>query len=109
LAVLRKDLRIDVPILSTIPLPIDGHPNPALVGIEQLYLEVENNALPFLLAFPFRYIVDMGSLICVARLKEFPKLRVCFVEGSAAFVPWLMDRLDMDPQQKKLGNTPRIF
>jgi len=71
---------------------------------------VENNALPFLLAFPFRYIVDIGSLLLRGALKEFPKLRVCFVEGSAAFVPWLMDRLDMDPAaKKKLGKQPREF
>jgi hypothetical protein len=88
----------------------DGHPNPALVGIEQLYLEVDNNALPFLLAFPFRYMVDIGSLILRGALKEFPKLRICFVEGSAAFVPWLMDRLDMDPRaKKKLGQRPASF
>jgi len=31
-------------------------------------------------------------------------------EGSAAFVPWLMDRLDMDPAaKKKLGKRPREF
>ena len=97
----EKVCELDIPILvHDTASDRDGHPNPALVGIEQLYLEVDNNALPFLLAFPFRYIVDMGSLILRGALKEFPKLRVCFVEGSAAFVPWLMDRLDMDPAAK---------
>ena len=107
----EKVCELDVPILvHDTASDRDGHPNPALVGIEQLYLEVDNNALPFLLAFPFRYIVDMGSLILRGALKEFPKLRVCFVEGSAAFVPWLMDRLDMDPTaKKKLGRQPREF
>ena len=107
----EKVCELDVPVLvHDTASDRDGHPNPALVGIEQLYLEVDNNALPFLLAFPFRYIVDMGSLILRGALKEFPKLRVCFVEGSAAFVPWLMDRLDMDPTaKKKLGKHPREF
>ena len=107
----EKCCELDIPILvHDTASDRDGHPNPALVGIEQLYLEVENNALPFLLAFPFRYIVDIGSLILRGALKEFPKLRVCFVEGSAAFVPWLMDRLDMDPKaKKKLGKQPREF
>jgi predicted TIM-barrel fold metal-dependent hydrolase len=107
----EKVCELDIPILvHDTASDRDGHPNPALVGIEQLYLEVDNNALPFLLAFPFRYIVDMGSLILRGALKEFPKLRVCFVEGSAAFVPWLMDRLDMDPTaKKKLGKHPREF
>ena len=86
----------------------DGHPNPALVGIEQLFLEADNNALAFLLAFPFRYMVDIGSLILRGALKEFPKLRICFVEGSAAFVPWLMERLDMDIKAKdRLGKLPQ--
>jgi len=107
----QKCCDLDVPILvHDTASDRDGHPNPALVGIEQLYLEVDNNALPFLLGFPFRYIVDMGSLILRGALKEFPKLRICFVEGSAAFVPWLMDRLDMDPAaKKKLGKRPREF
>jgi aminocarboxymuconate-semialdehyde decarboxylase len=39
-------------------------------------------------------MVDIGSLILRGALKEFPMLRICFVEGSAAFVPWLMERLD---------------
>jgi predicted TIM-barrel fold metal-dependent hydrolase len=106
-----KISQLDIPILvHDTASDRDGHPNPALVGIEQLYLEVDNNALPFLLAFPFRYIVDMGSLILRGALKEFPKLRVCFVEGSAAFVPWLMDRLDMDPKAKqRLGKLPSEF
>ena len=48
----------------------DGHPNPALVGIEQLFLEADNNALAFLLAFPFRYMVDIGSLILARRVER---------------------------------------
>jgi predicted TIM-barrel fold metal-dependent hydrolase len=88
----------------------DGHPNPALVGIEQLFLETDNNALAFLLAFPFRYMVDIGSLILRGALKEFPNLRICFVEGSAAFVPWLMERLDMDIKARdRLGKLPSEF
>ena len=52
----------------------------------------------------------MGSLILRGALKEFPDLRICFVEGSAAFVPWLMNRLDMDPNgRKKLGKDPSEF
>lgn len=107
----QKCCDLNVPILvHDTASDRDGHPNPALVGIEQLYLEVDNNALPFLLAFPFRYMVDIGSLILRGALKEFPELRICFVEGSAAFVPWLMDRLDMDPKAKqKLGKRPREF
>ena len=103
--------QLDVPILvHDTASDRQGHPNPALVGIEQLFLEADNNALPFLLAFPFRYIVDMGSLILRGALKEFPDLRICFVEGSAAFVPWLMNRLDMDPDaRKKLGKAPSEF
>jgi len=62
------------------------------------------------LAFPFRYMVDIGSLILRGALKEFPKLRICFVEGSAAFVPWLMERLDMDIKAKaRLGKLPSEF
>ena len=96
-----KVCQLDVPILvHDTASDRQGHPNPALVGIEQLFLEADNNALPFLLAFPFRYIVDMGSLILRGALKEFPDLRICFVEGSAAFVPWLMNRLDMDPDAR---------
>jgi predicted TIM-barrel fold metal-dependent hydrolase len=88
----------------------DGHPNPALVGIEQLFLETDNNALAFLLAFPFRYMVDIGSLILRGALKEFLNLRICFVEGSAAFVPWLMERLDMDIKARdRLGKLPSEF
>ena len=100
-----KVCQLDIPILvHDTASDRQDHPNPALVGIEQLFLEADNNALPFLLAFPFRYIVDMGSLILRGALKEFPDLRICFVEGSAAFVPWLMNRLDMDPNgRKKLG------
>jgi hypothetical protein len=50
----EKCCELDIPILvHDTASDRDGHPNPALVGIEQLYLEVENNALPFLLAFPF--------------------------------------------------------
>ena len=106
-----KVCQLDIPILvHDTASDRQDHPNPALVGIEQLYLEADNNALPFLLAFPFRYIVDMGSLILRGALKEFPDLRICFVEGSAAFVPWLMNRLDMDPNgRKKLGKDPSEF
>ena len=106
-----KVCQLDIPILvHDTASDRQDHPNPALVGIEQLYLEADNNALPFLLAFPFRYIVDMGSLILRGALKEFPDLRICFVEGSAAFVPWLMNRLDMDPNgRKKLGKNPSEF
>ncbi len=106
-----KVCQLDIPILvHDTASDRQDHPNPALVGIEQLFLEADNNALPFLLAFPFRYIVDMGSLILRGALKEFPDLRICFVEGSAAFVPWLMNRLDMDPNgRKKLGKDPSEF
>ena len=63
-----------------------------------------------MLAFPFRYMVDIGSLILRGALKEFPKLKICFVEGSAAFVPWLMERLDMDIKAKeRLGKFPHEF
>jgi predicted TIM-barrel fold metal-dependent hydrolase len=83
--------------------------NPALVGIEQLFVEADNNALAFLLAFPFRYM-DIGSLILRGALKEFPKLKICFVEGSAAFVLWLMERLVMDVKAKeRLGKLPSEF
>ena len=106
-----KVCQLDIPILvHDTASDRAGHPNPALVGIEQLFLEVDNNKLPFLLAFPFRYIVDIGSLILRGALKEFPNLRICFVEGSASFVPWLMNRLDMDLAAKeKLGKAPSEF
>jgi aminocarboxymuconate-semialdehyde decarboxylase len=106
-----KICQLDIPVLvHDTASDRDGHPNPALVGIEQLFLEADNNALAFLLAFPFRYMVDIGSLILRGALKEFPKLRICFVEGSGAFVPWLMERLDMDVKAKaRLGKLPSEF
>ena len=43
-------------------------------------------------------------------MKEFSKLKIFFVEGSAAFVPWLMERLDMDIKAKeRLGKLPSEF
>ena len=48
-----KVCQLDIPILvHDTASDRQDHPNPALVGIEQLYLEADNNALPFLLAFP---------------------------------------------------------
>jgi hypothetical protein len=44
-------------------------------------------------------MVDIGSLILRGALKELPKLKICFVEGSAAFVPWLMERLGKLPSE----------
>ena len=58
-----KICQLDIPILvHDTASDRDGHPNPELVGIEQLLLEADNNALAF---FYWRFLFVTWSISAV--------------------------------------------
>jgi predicted TIM-barrel fold metal-dependent hydrolase len=86
------------------PLCIHGAPSRGL-GFDFFRSLIEARAL----SHPFAQMIQLTSLILEGTLERFPKLKIASLEAGCEWIPFLMDRLDMEyknrahqaPQLKK--------
>ena len=74
-----------------VPLCIHGAPSRSL-GIDFFRSLIEARTL----SHPFAQMIQLTSLILEGTLEQFPKLRIASLEAGCAWIPFLMDRLDME-------------
>ena len=73
------------------PLCIHGAPSRGL-GFDFFRSLIEARAL----SHPFAQMIQLTSLILEGTLERFPKLKLASLEAGCAWLPFLMDRLDME-------------
>lgn len=74
-----------------IPLCIHGAPSRGL-GFDFFRSLIEARAL----SHPFAQMIHLTSFILEGVLERFPKLKIASLEAGCAWIPFLMDRLDME-------------
>ena len=72
-----------------------GHPNANIVAMA--------------LRNPVELILAVSSFCAGGVLEKFPNLRVAFLEGNCAWLPWLLYRLDERVQEEMVGAVPWYF
>ena len=112
-----KLVEMNVPLwVHPIGYQAPGETYPHLLGGKRL----AKYGFAAILGFPLEFFVSIGSLIFGGVLKEFPNLKVCFLEGGVGFVPYLMGRLEeahevltsdffttlVGPSESKITNSP---
>jgi predicted TIM-barrel fold metal-dependent hydrolase len=73
------------------PLCIHGAPSRGL-GFDFFRSLIEARAL----SHPFAQMIQLTSLILEGTLESFPKLKIASLEAGCEWIPFLMDRLDME-------------
>jgi hypothetical protein len=73
------------------PICIHGAPSRGL-GIDFFNSLIEARTL----SHPFAQMIQLTSLILEGTLERFPKLKIASLEAGCAWIPFLMDRLDME-------------
>jgi len=73
------------------PLCIHGAPSRSL-GIDFFRSLIEARTL----SHPFAQMIQLTSLILEGAFERFPKLKIASLEAGCAWIPFLMDRLDME-------------
>jgi len=73
------------------PLCIHGAPSRGL-GIDFFRSLIEARTL----SHPFAQMIQLTSLVLEGTLERFPKLKLASLEAGCAWIPFLMDRLDME-------------
>ena len=73
------------------PLCIHGAPSRGL-GIDFFRSLIEARTL----SHPFAQMIQLTSLVLEGTLERFPKLKIASLEAGCAWIPFLMDRLDME-------------
>lgn len=91
------------------PLGIHGAPSRGL-GIDFFRSLIEARAL----SHPFAQMIHLTSIILEGVLERFPKLKIASLEAGCEWIPFLMDRLDMEyknrtPQAPLLKKKPSEY
>lgn len=73
------------------PLGIHGAPSRGL-GFDFFHTLIEARAL----SHPFAQMIHLTSLVLEGVLERFPKLKFASLEAGCEWIPFLMDRLDME-------------
>ncbi|MGH7774048.1 MAG: amidohydrolase family protein [Candidatus Binatia bacterium] len=91
------------------PLAIHGAPTKGL-GFDFFPRLIQARAL----SHPFAQMIQLTSLILEGVLERFPKIKIASLEAGCEWIPFLMDRLDMEygnrsPQAPLLNKKPSEY
>ena len=60
------------------------------------------------LSHPFAQIIHLTNIVLEGVLEKYPKLRVLSLEAGASWVPFLMDRLDLEWEKRGTRQAPLL-
>jgi len=91
------------------PLAIHGAPSKGL-GFDFFQSLIEARTL----SHPFLQMIQLTSIVLEGVLERFPKLKLASLEGGCQWIPFLMDRMDMEygnrtPQAPLLKKKPSEY
>ncbi len=91
------------------PLAIHGAPSKSL-GFDFFQSLIEARTL----SHPFLQMIQLTSIVLEGVLERFPKLKLASLEGGCQWIPFLMDRMDMEyghrsPQAPLLKKKPSEY
>jgi predicted TIM-barrel fold metal-dependent hydrolase len=78
-----------------VPLTIHGAPSRGL-GFDFFRSLIEARTL----SHPFAQMIHLTSIVLEGVLERFPRLKIASLEGGCEWIPFLMDRLDMEYQNR---------
>jgi len=121
-----KELKMLGGVIAPVGLPLPaGHPNyhPIYAEAERLDCVIAIHGAPAAglgfdfftkliqaraLSHPFSQIIHLTNIVLEGVLEKHPKLRVLSLEAGASWVPFLMDRLDLEWHKRGSRQVPLL-